>query len=74
MIPYKYYIKNVLSYTIMITTTIRPTSRLVQLNIELPEEYIGQEVTIIMFVEQKKVPIKLTIVSGAEEIKLHDAE
>lgn len=38
----------------MITTSIRPTSQHVQLDVEVPAEYVGQEVTVTLFVEQKK--------------------
>ena len=36
----------------MITTSIRPTSQNVQ--VAVPEEFIGQDVQVVMFVEQKE--------------------
>jgi len=36
----------------MVTTRIKPASRRVE--VEVPEEFIGQDVQIVMFVEQKK--------------------
>ena len=53
----------------MITTTIKPTSQHVHLDVEVPQEFIGHDVTVAMFVEQtdeqnKNAPVTMAQFKG----------